>query len=302
MNEQIDVDRFEREGWLCVPGAVPSELCERLVAVLDRDLRLPLREPVRWGQFGGPMGDLIPLWGHQAQWDIRQHPNLHRVFATLWGTSALLVTLDSCRFTPPWRPGFAEPGDIHWDHDPWNPKFSSIQGVVALTDTAVDQGGFRCVPSLLHDRGAWPKHSHVDADGEEDWLADVEAREIVHVPARAGDLIVWNSRLPHGNSKNTSERPRLAFYVSMDPVRGRAFSDASIESWRTGRCVPWWRNRPGYDCVEPWPPAELTPLGRRLIGFERWPIETDSPSAAQAHPEPGASDLRREKFSAAESG
>jgi Phytanoyl-CoA dioxygenase (PhyH) len=266
----IDIDRFERDGFLCVPGAVPQHLCERLVTVLERELLVPLREPVRWGQFGGPMGDFLPIWGHQAQWDIRQHPNVHRVFAELWGTQALWVTLDSCRFTPPWRPGFAEPHDIHWDHDPWDATSSSIQGVVALTDTAADQGGFCCVPSLLHDRDAWPKQPHIDAEGTE-WLADVGTRDVVHVPARTGDLIVWNSRLAHGNSKNRANRPRLAFYVSMDPVRDRAFSAASIESWRTGRCVPWWRDRPGYDRVEPWPPAELTPLGRCLIGLDRWP-------------------------------
>jgi len=46
---------------------------------------------------------------------------------------------------------------------------------------------------------------------------------------------------------------------------------ASIESWRTGRCVPWWRGRPGYNRVEPWSPASLTELGRRLLGLEQWP-------------------------------
>jgi len=28
----------------------------------------------------------------------------------------------------------------------------------------------------------------------------------------------WSSRLPHGNSKNMSCLPRLAFYVSMNPI------------------------------------------------------------------------------------
>src|SRR5260370_30358815 len=37
----------------------------------------------------------------------------------------------------------------------------------------------------------------------------------------------------------------------------------SVNSWRTGRCVPWWRNRHGYDCIELWPPANLSQLGRR---------------------------------------
>jgi hypothetical protein len=65
----------------------------------------------------------------------------------------------------------------------------------------------------------------------------------------------------------------MAFYVLM----GRAdqwdeqMRQSSVESWRTGLCVPWWRNRPGYDRVEPWPPANITELGRRLLGLEEWP-------------------------------
>jgi hypothetical protein len=46
---------------------------------------------------------------------------------------------------------------------------------------------------------------------------------------------------------------------------------AAIESWQSGRCVPWWRSRPGYDRVEEWPPARLTALGRRLLGLDDWP-------------------------------
>ena len=270
MSLAIDRAHFEREGWLRVPAAVPVTLCARLVEAQERELDVPIRDPSRWSAHGGPMRDLLPMWGHQAQWDIRQHPALHAVWATLWRTEALCVTLDSCRFTPPWQPGHAEPYALHWDHDPWDSKTSYIQGMLALTDTAADQGGFRCVPSLYRNRDAWPKAPTRDADGDETWEADASGREIVHVPAAAGDLIVWNSRLPHGNSKNLSDLPRLAFYISMNPAADPGFLQAGIDSWRTGRCVPWWRTRPGYDRIEPWPPAQLTELGRRLLGLEPW--------------------------------
>jgi ectoine hydroxylase-related dioxygenase (phytanoyl-CoA dioxygenase family) len=145
-----------------------------------------------------------------------------------------------------------------------------FQGVVALTDTAADQGGFRCVPSLYRDLDAWPRQPTIYPGGEEDWLAETAGREIVHVPAKAGDLIVWDSRLAHSNSTNRSSRPRVAFYVLMGPADDQ-LRHAAVESWRTGRCVPWWRNRPGYDRIEPWPPAILTELGRRLLGLDSWP-------------------------------
>lgn len=266
-----DKAHFDEQGWLRVAGAVPRALCDAAVAVLERELGIPVNDPARWGAHGAPMRDLLPIWGHQALWDIRQHPPLHAIWASLWGSEALWVTLDSCRFTPPWRPGHAEPSALHWDHDPHDRSTRYIQGVLALTDTAADQGGFRCLPALHRAPETWPDAPVRDADGDDDWLADADGRAVVHVPAAAGDLIVWDSRLPHGNSKNRSARPRIAFYVAMSPTRDARLAEPAIESWRSGRCVPWWGTRPGYDRVEPWPPARLTPLGRRLLGLDPWP-------------------------------
>jgi hypothetical protein len=76
------------------------------------------------------------------------HPALHMVWSALWGTPALLVTLDRCRFTPPWREGENPPLSLHWDHDPLDTSLRWIQGVVALRDSPAGAGGFRCVPTL----------------------------------------------------------------------------------------------------------------------------------------------------------
>jgi hypothetical protein len=128
LDASIDSGHFQREGWVRVPRAIPEDLCRRLVDVLEQELRVPVHDPVRWPEYGGPMRDLIPIWGHQTQWDIRQHPNLHRIWATLWGIDALRVSVDSCRFTPPWRPGYAAPYGLHWDHAPKAPGVRFLQG------------------------------------------------------------------------------------------------------------------------------------------------------------------------------
>jgi hypothetical protein len=267
MTIHLDIPHLDRFGWMHIESAVPVRLCERLVEVLEAEMDVPVHDQLRWHE----PRDLIPIWGHQAQWDIRQHPDLHRIWAALWKTDRLAVSLDSCRFTPPWRPGFAEPPHIHWDYDPWNPEMRMLQGVVALTDTTANQGGFRCVPSLYQERDAWLRAPRLDQDGAKSWLAkNIEGRDIVNVPAQTGDLIVWDSRLPHSNSTNTSSVPRIAFYVMMCPMV-EALRQANVDSWRTGRCVPWWRNRRGYDRIEPWPPAALTQPGRRLLGLDDWP-------------------------------
>jgi hypothetical protein len=272
MSIYLDIPHLDRFGWTRIEGAVPVPLCERLVEILEAEMNVPVHDQSRWHEHGGEPRDFVPIWGHQTQWDIRQHPDFHRIWATLWKTDRLGVSLDSCRFTPPWNPGFPEPYGIHWDYDPSDAEKRVFQGVVALTDTAANQGGFRCVPSLYHDRDAWSRTPRLDQDGPKNWLADTEGHEIVHVPARAGDLILWDSRLPHGNSRNGSSEPRIAFYVMMSPPV-EALRQANVDSWRTGRCVPWWRNRPGYDRVEPWPPAALTQLGRCLLGLDDWPSD-----------------------------
>jgi Phytanoyl-CoA dioxygenase (PhyH) len=266
----VDLQHFHECGWVRVRSAVPADLCETLVEVLEHEVGVPVHDPIRWDSHGEEDQDWVPLWGHQAQWNIRQHPHLHEVWSELWRTSALNVSLDSCRFTPPWKPGHAEPHAIHWDHDPWDLKTTMLQGVLALTDTAVDQGGFCCVPSLYKERDHWPKSAVVDEAGDAAWLPDVDGRHIECIPADAGDLIVWDYRLPHGNSKNLSSKPRLAFYISMNPAGNAQLQKANIESWQTGKCVPWWRERPDYDRTEPWPPAELSDLGRRLLGIDAW--------------------------------
>jgi hypothetical protein len=81
--------------------------------------------------------------------------------------------------SPPWIPGFADPLGIHWDYDPWNAEMRMFQGVVALTDIAANQGGFRCVPSLYQGRNTWLRAPKVDHQSAKNWLADnTEGREI----------------------------------------------------------------------------------------------------------------------------
>jgi hypothetical protein len=41
--------------------------------------------------------------------------------------------------------------------------------------------------------------------------------------------------------------------------------------WETGRANPHDADRPGFDEIQPWPPATLTPLGRHLLGLDAWP-------------------------------
>jgi hypothetical protein len=264
----LDTAAFRANGYTVVHGAVPTVLCEALTRAIGDQFGLDADRPETWYREPPLPWDIVPMWGHQAQWDIRQHPTLHQVWSILWGTAALLVTLDRCRFTPPWRNGQNPPLSVHWDHNPHDPALRWIQGVVALRDTSIGAGGFRCVPALYRNPDAWMREPVME-DGELSWSTPVDGYEVLEVPIGQGDLIVWESRMPHANSRNTSDCPRLACYVSMypgTPDERRVTADCC----RSGACHPAWRREPGHEHIEPWAPPRLTDLGEKLAGIRDW--------------------------------
>ena len=71
----------------------------------------------------GPCG-MVNLCHHQAIWTLRQDPRLHAVFADLYGTRRLYVTIDRQHFKPPQNPAYpvwsnagAVHKGLHWDVD-----------------------------------------------------------------------------------------------------------------------------------------------------------------------------------------
>jgi hypothetical protein len=104
---------------------------------------------------------------------------------------------------------------------------------------------------------------------------DLTGFEIVPVPMKAGDLLIFNSLLAHGIRPNVStNRVRMAQYISMYPAEEENASerDARVRSWRDreapvraafpGDPRDWERTR--YET------ARLTELGEKLLGARRW--------------------------------
>jgi ectoine hydroxylase-related dioxygenase (phytanoyl-CoA dioxygenase family) len=90
----------------------------------------------------------------------------------------------------------------------------------------------------------------------------------------AGDLVIWNSMLPHGTGRNNSTRPRLAQYITMFPALedDDAMRQERINLWRE-RKSPERSAFPGDPRrweIENSATAELTPLGEKLLGLTRW--------------------------------
>lgn len=269
---------IEQNGFVVVPGVVPQSQLDAVVADIHAHVGADPADRATWYRPGIVSGaGMVEMYQYQSMWDNRQHPRVHDVFAEILGTERLWVTLDRTNFKPPADPAHPEysgSGFIHWDTD--ISRFPDIrfgvQGVLALTDTDERMGGFQCVPELYRDLA--PYLDRRRSQGLELQRVDLTGYSITKVPLRAGDLVIWSTLLPHGNGQNTSDRPRLAQYLSMHPARedNATARETRIRCWQ--QCLP----PPG----KPFPgdprrieeerarPAQLTALGRRLLGLDSW--------------------------------
>lgn len=263
-------------GWAVAEQVASPRQVSALVELAHELAGVVLDEPETWDV---PAAALA-TWAHQAQWDIRQSPRLHALFAELWRSEALVVSQDGLGYKPPVDAVPDARADseslisahglaLHWDLDPREARHL-YQGVLYLTDVGPEDGPFCGVPGLFADLAGWLGR-HPDAQTNGDELLDLEGHPVVEVCGRAGDLVLFDSRLPHGNRTNHGKRPRLVQYVSMFPAGfwGERRQDHA-ELYRTGMANPAYRWKVGWDEPAPWPPAKLTPLSRKLAGLDPW--------------------------------
>jgi hypothetical protein len=259
---------LEDRGFVVFPAVAPEPLLEAARAAITSFLGVELDRPETWYPAEPLDWSVVPIHHPQAFWDLRQHPAVHQVFAGVRGTERLWVSMDRGIYKVPasdQHPDHVDESRIHWDLDPRTLRWPSFQGMLFLTDTGVDQGPFECVPSISADLDRFlATHPGDDA------LDDLEGHEVVKVPARAGDLVVWDSRLPHHGGRNTGRAPRLSVAIAMWPEGDDAERAERIACWRDKRPPACWRGWRGQVDPEPGEPAILTDLGRKLLGLDRW--------------------------------
>lgn len=217
---------------------------------------------------------MVEAYNHQYLWDNRQTQRLYDAFVDIWGTEKLWVTIDRANLNFPSIPGFEQKGFIHWDYDPeTNPQ--NVQGVLALADqTDPDMGGFQCLPWLFRNYDSWKVNQPNDRDRFKPDIRGIE-HELVKVPLEAGDLLIFNSRQPHGIRPNNSKnKVRIAQYISMIPAEPEnlQLKEWRIHSWKK-RIAPEGYAFPGdprkWEQIR-YPQAKLNSLGKKLLGLQPW--------------------------------
>jgi hypothetical protein len=268
------------QGYIVIKNAVPWENVDRLARFLWEFEEKDPGNPDTW--YAPPRAEIqmkeltnsgmVEIYHHQYLWDNRQIEKVYNAFVDIWGTEKLWVTIDRCNLNFPVRPGFPFKGFIHWDYDP-ETKPQNVQGVLALADqTDENMGGFQCLPWLYKNYDTWKLTQPEDRDH---FKPDVTGIELVKVKMNAGDLLIFNSTQPHGIRPNTTQdKVRIAQYISMMPAEedNEALRQWRISSWQERRAPEGYAfpgDPRGWEKTK-YKTAELSSLGKKLLGLENW--------------------------------
>eukprot|EP01051_Picozoa_sp_SAG22_P004030 SAG22_NODE_207_length_15278_cov_4.056855_7_plen_225_part_00 len=185
---------------------------------------------------------------------------------------------------------------VHWDNgqlrlaesaDKVGDLQFSVQGVLYLVDTPAENGAFTVVPGFHRVISSWLKDLPPGAaPAQQDYLEMKGAggKGLTRVPAGAGDLIIWQTTLPHYSAVNIGDAPRIAQYITMGP----AATDQQDEAARASR-IAFWRERkagngnadkPAGAKTREQPVAELSALARKVAGIDPWEEGDDDDDAA----------------------
>ena len=137
----------------------------------------------------------------------------------------------------------------------------------------LSMGGFQCIPWLYKNYNLWKKSQPKNRDRFKPDVSGLKDK-IVKVPLEAGDLLIFNSTLPHGIRPNYSNKVRIAQYISMMPAEEE---NLDLKNWR----INSWKNRvapeghafPGdprkWEQIK-YETAKLNHLGEKLLGLKSW--------------------------------
>lgn len=270
---------WQKRGFVVIPAAISSSQVQDTVDFLWEFQDMSAKDSDTWyaaQRLDHAMTELnnsgmVEAYHHQTLWNNRQSPNVYNSFVDIWDKEALWSTIDRANLNPPNREGREFTGFIHWDSDTsQTPLPISVQGVLALSDTDEETGGFQCVPDLYRDLAVWRESQSPDRNP---FVPDLTGYETEFVAMEAGDLLIFNGLLPHGIRPNNSDRVRIAQYISMSP----ALDDREIRDWRVD-CFEQKSTPMGYAFPgdprrwekEKYPAAKLSPLGEKLLGREVW--------------------------------
>ncbi|KAM0753450.1 hypothetical protein T439DRAFT_285374 [Meredithblackwellia eburnea MCA 4105] len=164
-------------------------------------------------------------------WDVRCEPGVVAAFEKVYNTEDLIVSFDVINVQFPRRADapLNKPW-AHQDQDPERPGFRCLQGLVNLNPCGDDDGGLVVMPGAhkisaeYHDAfrkeerlWQWTNEWYGYKETGLAWLKE-RGFEFKKVNMNPGDLVIWDSRLPHYNVTPKGNEARMAIYTCYAPV------------------------------------------------------------------------------------
>lgn len=269
-----DHAQFHELGYIVLRQAIPPAYVRATMEAVHAFLGGG--RPEQWYAEPYTKMGFVPMYHHQALWNNRQHPRVYRAFVELLGREDLWVTQDQVAIklpAHPDHPGWGDNDFMHWDCDPRKPPTKlSLQGVLSLSDTPANAGGFQCIPGAHRKLGELTsKFAHI-----EDWApmrpdeTGVLRGNGTAIATQAGDMVIWDVRLTHGNCPNRSPNPRYSQYISYFPQRDEEERQKRIDTYNQRHGSGSFRVDERQWELKHTPQATLSPLGRKLLGIDRW--------------------------------
>lgn len=215
---------LDEHGYAVVAEAADAAAVRRGDELLWDFLESIPNTKVRRGDIGtwGFSGDWLPsetngiingfgFGQSQFMWHLRLLPRVRQTFSAIWKTNDLIVSFDGGNVFRPWRHNPKWLTDGGWYHVDQNAMRANrrgrvcVQGLVTLCDVTEDTGGLVVVPGSHKQHTALCKRVKISrAVGDflpvprDDPL--LAAGTALLVCAKAGDLVVWDSRTIHCNT------------------------------------------------------------------------------------------------------
>lgn len=322
MSEINDIENIltslKENGYAVVPGILNEQECNDNIKLIWKWLEnlgtgIKKDDPKTWKGLNWPSNIHGIIQHHHIghtdfAWNVRTHPNVHKVFSKIWDTEKLIVSFDSaCIMKPPELSGYWGKNNVwfHTDQSYRDSRKKCIQGLVTLEEMGSDDGTLKVLAGSHNYHNDFVKYKKekdskwkAEANNwyklkrnEIDWYREQKDVKEVRVNAPKGSLVLWDSRTIHQNSPpvrgrtcpESGPRWRYVVYSCMLPAdkikpRDMAKKQKALKELRMTTHWPY----PVY--LFPEKPRtygrkmpklktveklpKLTPLGRKLAGIE----------------------------------
>ncbi len=238
---------FQENGYVVVRGATERKNCENLIKCI-KDIAKKVPEATADG--------FMDLYHDDTLAQLRQDPEMYKLFTKLLGTEKLWVVFDRVIYQPEQVSSFSSVVIQHMDQNPnLYSDFCAIQAMIALKDINEETG----VLTLI------PKSSNLPMS--------------LGLCVKEGDLIIWDSRTTHSRLRsNCIGKEQFAALISFTKsqcenselkslrmkyfIEGTGFNhhDAGLRTTSQPRFSESLRKTT----------EKLTSLGKKLYGIQDW--------------------------------